>query len=184
METHKGLHIYFACDRSKLPDFVFDFLPPSYTVMHSKQNIEDCVQDQVRFWDLANPIDVYFTSGFGHPLRWTLHEFEPSTVELLAQYQYLQNTQTRQSVRFEKWSPPLGITKLEPSDDWHFNNYLDELMMDEHLTEFPFTCFEEELQFDNFQADLLALICQLYRTTFDQDVRHWSTAIVSIYHTD
>lgn len=152
-----------------------DFLPPSYTIMHSKQNIEDCVKSQVRSWDYTRPVEVCLTSGYGHPLRWILYEFEPATMELLGQYQYLQNIHTRQPERCEKWSPPLGITKLEPSDDWHFKNYLDDLMADEPLAEFPWICFEEESQIDDFQATMLAMICQLYRATRDLDVRDMLT---------
>jgi hypothetical protein len=138
--------------------------------MHSKQNIEDCVKDQVRGWDYTRPVEVCLTSGYGHPLRWILYEFEPATLELLGQYQYLQNVNTRQSERREKWSPPLGITKLEPSDEFHFKNYLDDLMADEPLAEFPWICFEEESLIDNFQATMLAMICELYRVTSDYDV--------------
>lgn len=110
----------------KLQDFVMDFLPPSYTVMHQKQGIEDCVHQQVQAWDHTRPVEVLLTSGYGHPLPWVLHEFKPATAELLKQYQYLQDVDTGQSVRFEKWSPPLGIIKLDPSHVWRFERYLDE----------------------------------------------------------
>jgi hypothetical protein len=153
----------------KLPDFVMDFLPPSHTLMHQKQGIEDCVHQQVRAWD-TRPVEVLLTSGYGHPLRWVLHEFKPATAELLKQYQYLQDVETGQSVRFEKWSPPLGIIKLDPSDIWHFEEYLDELMTVEHLPDLPWTCFEEESQFDDFQATMLDMICKLYLATTDRDV--------------
>lgn len=72
----------------KLPDFVIDFLPPSHTVMHQKQGIEDCVHQEVQAWDHTRPVEVLLTSGYGHPLRWVLHEFKPVTAELLKQYQY------------------------------------------------------------------------------------------------
>jgi hypothetical protein len=154
----------------KLPDFVMDFLPPSHTVMHQKQGIEDCVQKQVRAWDYTRPVEVLLTSGYGHPLLWELHEFEPATAELLRQYQYLQDVNTGQSVRFEKWSPPLGITKFEPSDVWQLERYVDELMTDEHLLKLPWICFEEESQFDRFQATMLDMICKLYLATIDRNV--------------
>lgn len=128
------------------------------------------MKDQVRGWDFARPVEVYLTSGYGHPLRWVLYEFEPATMDLLGQLQYLQNVHTRQSVRCEKWSPPLGITKLEPSDDWRMKNYLDELMTNEHLPDFAWRCFEEESQIDDFQASMLAMICELYENTRDPDV--------------
>jgi hypothetical protein len=147
-----------------------DFLPTSYTTMHTKQNIEDCVRYQVRGWDYTRPVEVHLTSGYGHPLRWTLYEFEPTTLELLGQFQYLQDVKTGQSVRCEKWSPPLGLTKLEPSDDYHFKNYLDELMADGVLVDFPWRCFEEESQINDFQATMLAMICELYQGTRDHEV--------------
>lgn len=154
----------------KLPHFVMDFLPPSHTAMHQKQGIEDCVQRHVQAWYYTRPVKVLLTSGYGHPLLWELHEFKPATAELLRQYQYLQDVETGQSVRFEKWSPPLGITKLEPSDIWRFERYLDELMSDEHLHDLPWTCFEEESRFGNFQASMLDMICKLYLATTDRDV--------------
>jgi len=144
--------------------------------MHSKQNIEDCVTDQVRSWNYQRPVEVCLTSGYGHPLKWVLYEFEPTTLELLGQYQYLQNVSTRQVERCEKWSPPLGITRLDSSDDCHFTNYLEELMADEPLAHFPWICFEEESQIDDFQATMLAMVCELYRETTDYDVCEQLTA--------
>ena len=154
----------------KLPDFVMDFLPPSHTVMHQKQGIEDCVQQEVRAWDRTRPVEVFLTSGYGHPLPWVLHEFHPETEELLQQFQYLQDVETGQSRRFEKWSPPLGIIRLDPSDVSRFERYVDELMTVEHLRDLPWTCFGEESQFDDFQATMLDMICKLYLTTLDPDV--------------
>ena len=154
----------------KLPDFMMDFLPPSHTVMHQKQGIEDCVQKEVQAWDHARPVKVLLTSGYGHSLLGVLHEFNPATEELLRQYQYLQDVETGQSVRFEKWSPPLGIIRLDPSDVWRFERYIDELMTVEHLRDLPWTCFEEESQFDDFQATMLDMICKLYLATIDRNV--------------
>jgi len=140
------------------------------TLMHQKQPIEDYVQEQVRGWLVHRPIDVYLTCGYGHALRWRLYEFDPSSIELLSQYQYLQHVGTRRSRRFEKYSPPLALMKLDPSDDSRFRTYLDELMEPQYLWEFAWTCFEEETQIDDFQACLLDLLCRLYQSTEDYDV--------------
>jgi hypothetical protein len=157
-----------------------DFLPTSYTAMHTKQNIEDCVRYQVHSWDYTRPVEVYLTSGYGHPLRWILYEFQPTTLELLGQFQYIQDVNTGQSIRCEKWSPPLGLTKLEPSDDYHFKNYLDELMTPEVLADFPWRCFEEESQINDFQATMLAMICELYQGTHDIEVCTLSVTLLKI----
>lgn len=140
------------------------------TLMHQKQTIEDCVTEQVIEWDFANPVDVYLTSGYGFPLVWRLHEFKPKTAELLGQFQYLQNVDTRTSTRFFRYSPPFGITKLETSDETHFKGYVEDLMADEYLMDFGWTCFEEETQIDDFQARLLDQICWLYLHATDYDV--------------
>lgn len=78
------------------------------------------MQEQVQAWDYTHPLKVILASGYGHPLHWVLYEFKPATAELLHQYQYLRDAKTGQSVCFEKWYPPLGMTKLEPSDGWKF----------------------------------------------------------------
>lgn len=191
MKISKGQTYFFDCDRSKLPDFVHDFLPreshplqyslkqttdcavqASMTLMHQKQTIEDCVNDQVVEWDQQSPIDVYLTSGYGPALRWKLYEFRPRTDELLGQFQYLQNPTTGRTQRYQKYSPPFGLLKLDSSDDMHFEEYLDQLMHPDYLWDLGWTCFEEETQVDEdcFQARMLDLMCKLYSDTLDYDV--------------
>ena len=142
------------------------------TLMHQKQTIEDCVNDQVLEWDLQSPLDVYLTSGYGPALRWKLYEFKPRTDELLGQFQYLQDPTTGVSRRFQKYSPPFGLIKLDSADDMHFENYLESLLSPEYLWDLGWTCFEEESQVDSdaFQARLMDLVCKLYTETHDYDV--------------
>lgn len=142
------------------------------TIMHQKQTIEDCVSSQVREWDLQNPIDIWFSCGYGPALRWKVCEFIPVTDDLLGQLQYLQNPTTGVSHRFTKYSPPFGLLKLDSGDSKHFDNYLEDLMSAQYLWDFGWTCFEEETQVDPsaFQARLLALLCDLYLETEDVDV--------------
>jgi len=140
------------------------------TLMHQKQTIEDCVNDQVLEWDVDNSVDVWLTSGYGPALRWKLYEFRPRSDELLRQYQYLQDLGTGRSIRYEKYSPPLGLRKLDTSDDAHFGKYLDDLLDPQYLWEFGATCFEEESQIEDFQATLLDLMCNLYLESRDSDV--------------
>ncbi|KAI7480476.1 hypothetical protein KC351_g6985 [Hortaea werneckii] len=176
----KGVSMFFPCDRSKLPDFVFDFLPPSMTWMHQKQTIEDCVKDQVLQWDLQNSRDVYLTCGYGPALPWKLYEFKPRTNELTGQFQYLQDPTTGTTVRHQKYAPPFGLTKLDTSDDRHFDTYLELLLRREYLWDFGWTCFEEETQIDDFQARLLELVCKLYTNAQDYDLRELLRKIIKM----
>lgn len=142
------------------------------TLMHQKQTIQDTVSDQVVEWDLDRPIDVYLESGYGPPLRWKLYEFKPRTRDLLGQFQYLQDPKTGTQQRIHKYSPPLGLSKLDATDDQHVEEYLKRLLEDDCLLDLGWSCFEEESQVDgeDFQATLLACMCELYTRTRDEDV--------------
>ena len=139
--------------------------------MHQKQTIEDTVAEQVLQWDKEHPITVYLTSGYGPPLRWSLHEFKPRTNDLLGQFQYLQDPATGRQTRYHKYSPPFGLLKLDSADDEYLNTYLDKLLTKDYLWDLGWTCFEEESQVDeeHFQASLVDCICTLYLNTPDQD---------------
>ncbi|KAK3067380.1 hypothetical protein LTR53_015790 [Teratosphaeriaceae sp. CCFEE 6253] len=169
--SQKGQQYYFGCDRSKLPDFVHDFLPPSMTGMHQKQSIEDYISNKVVKWDKDNSIDIWLTCGYGPALPWKLYEFEPRDEEPCWQLQYLQDPDTRQQVSSRKYSPPFGLLKLDLSDDAHFDWYMDQLLHAKHLWEFGWTCFEEETQVDDFQARLLQAMCDLSMQTQDEELR-------------
>jgi len=151
------------------------------TLMHQKQTIEDTVNSQVSVWDVGKSVDVFFTSGYGPALRWTLYEFKPKTDELLWQYQYLQDPETGKCHRYQKYSPPLGLRKLDTSDDTHFDKYLNDLLDPHYLWEFGSICFEEETQVNDFQACLLELMCDLYIETQDVEVTFliWSVHVLT-----
>ena len=70
----------------------------------------------------------------------------------------------------EKQAQAFGLMKIDTSDDEHFENYMRELLLPQHLSDFGWTCFEEESQVDEFQAQLLQLMCDLCTTTTDPDV--------------
>ncbi|KAK3621587.1 hypothetical protein LTR56_022694 [Elasticomyces elasticus] len=171
VRSQRGQTYFFGCDRSKLPDFVYDFLPPSMTGMHQKQSIEDYVAHNVVRWDGDNSIDIWLTCGYGPALRWKLYEFQPRDDEPCWQFQYLQDPITRQQIQIKKYSPPFGLMKLETSDDAHFDGYLEQLLHPQHLADFGWTCFEEETEVDDFQARLLQAICDLATGTQDDELR-------------
>jgi hypothetical protein len=67
--------------------------------------------------------------------------------------------------------------KLDASDDSHFDEYLDTLLLDRHLKDLGWTCFEEESQVDDdqFQARLLDQMCVLYVRTGDPEASPFNT---------
>lgn len=142
------------------------------TLMHQKQSIEDTVSAEVRTWHGDNGIDIYLSTGYGPPLVWRLYEFEAKTPELLNQLQFYQNPDTRQSTVTNKYSPPYGLLKIDPSDDRHFEAYLEQLLERNTLENFGWVCYQEESLVDEgeFQEKLLDGICTLYLDTRDVSV--------------
>ncbi|KAK3046092.1 hypothetical protein LTR09_012385 [Extremus antarcticus] len=151
---------------------IFHATGPSYqtlcTTFYLKQTIEDTVRDQVLLWH-HNGVEVHLTSGYGPPLKWKLHQFMPRTNDLL----YSQNPDTRQLQSVKKYSPPLGLMKLEASDDEHLEAHLTELLQRQFLVDFGWACFEEEslVDPDHFQARLLDQMCSLFLGTQDMTIR-------------
>ncbi|KAF2767432.1 hypothetical protein EJ03DRAFT_353055 [Teratosphaeria nubilosa] len=167
----KGRIMYFPCDRSKLTELRHDFLPTSFTSCHQKQPLLDQVGKEVAQWDEQNGIDVYLTSAYGPALRWKVYEFVPRDRQHLIQYQYLQDVQTGHVHRYEKYSPPFGLTKLDSSDEHHFETYLDRLMHPNFLWNFGWIFYAEEDEIDDFLPRLVEMLCNLYQQTLDADLQ-------------
>lgn len=140
--------------------------------MHERHSIEDTVRREVCEWRQDNPIDVYFTTGYGPPLRWRVYEFRPNTTELLEQLQYFQDPDTGISKAYRKYSPPFGLLKLDSDDSKRVESYLEELMTEAYLGDLGWVCFEEENEVDEsaFQCQVLNLMCKLYLETQDSKV--------------
>ncbi|KAK4615346.1 hypothetical protein CLAFUW4_10292 [Fulvia fulva] len=168
----KGQIQYFECDRSKLPDFVHEFLPPSMTIFHQKQPIEDLVKSQVLRWDKEHQLDLYLSVQYGEPLVWRCYEFIPRTPDIITQYQYFRD-HTGQQIRRVKYSPPFGLLKIDTSDDHYFHAYLERLMQPKYLEGLASTIYEEEYAIDpqEVQAQLLHAMCILYLSTSDATLR-------------
>jgi hypothetical protein len=63
--SRRGQQRLLNHDKSRLTDLMMAVLPRSFN----------------KAWDHTRPVEVFFTSGYGHPLPWVLHEFEPRRIE-------------------------------------------------------------------------------------------------------
>ncbi|KAF7185484.1 Satratoxin biosynthesis SC3 cluster transcription factor SAT20 [Pseudocercospora fuligena] len=173
MRSQRGQNYYFGCERSKLPDFVIDFLPPSLCFDHTKAVLEDTVRTEVVGWHRENSIDVYLSCGYGPPLRWKLTEFTPKSQKLLWQLQYFQDPRTGRSMHRRKYAPPYGLVKLDGVDDANFDDYLKDLLEPFHLNELgpSFYAEENEVDQDMFQCRVLDMMSRLYIGTGDDKLK-------------
>lgn len=139
-------------------------------MIHHKNTIEDTVKDEVVRWKGA--VTIILTAGFGPDLTWEAYEFEPRSDDLLLQYQFFINEQTRTMERRDKWSPPLGIKELG-REERAFEAYLDEILHTErHLLDFAEVCYVSESSHETFQEDLLTSMCHLYFAAEEPEVGH------------
>lgn len=173
MRASKGQTYYFDCDRSKLPDFVAEFLPESLLFEHQKQGIESFVSSAVAHWHVDNCIDVYLSSGYGPPLRWRLYEFTPKDNEFLFQLQMVQDPQSRRSLTREKYSPPYGLMRIDSVDDRNYESYLEDLLHPQWLAQLGESAYAEENLVDDgmFQCKVLDLMCTLHINTPDETLK-------------
>lgn len=161
-----------------------DLAQAPLTLNHQRQTIEDYVSDSVLRWDQERPITLYFTSGYGPLLRWTVYEFQPRDEDPIFQCQYFRDSVTGTLTRHHRYSPPLGLLRLDQSDEQYISGYLDLLLRPQYLCDLGWQCFLEETELDPgaFQANLLTFMCELYENTDDEDVRGLkaSTLVVHI----
>lgn len=140
------------------------------TSIHQRDSVEDALANDINSWKPSNRFEITMTIGWGKPLLWKVCEFTPKNPGALIQYQYFQDPKTRQMTRFEKFSPPLAIEKLE-SEHRHFEDYLESLYDEEQLHDFSEMCYASESRHETFQEELLDLICKLYLAQGDRDER-------------
>ncbi|PIA90449.1 hypothetical protein CB0940_11232 [Cercospora beticola] len=173
MRAARGQTYYFGCDRSKLPEFVHEFLPASLLHDHQKQSIETFVSSEVVHWHVDNCIDVYLSSGYGPPLPWKLYEFTPRNLEFLYQLQATQDPQSMRTITKKKYSPPYGLLKIDSVDDRNYEAYLEDLLQPQWLKELGESAYAEENLVDEgmFQCKVLDLMCQLYIGTSDRTLK-------------
>ncbi|KAI5358584.1 hypothetical protein Slin14017_G108670 [Septoria linicola] len=173
MRSARGQAYFFDCDRSKLPEFVVEFLPASLLHEHQKQSIETFVSREVGRWHTDNPIDVYLSSGYGPPLLWRLYEFTPHSNDFLWQLQVTQDPSSRRSITTHKYSPPYGLMRIDSVDDRNYESYLEDLLHPHWLKELGESAYAEENLVDDqqFQCKVLDLLCKLYVSTLDATLK-------------
>lgn len=159
------MQLFGTCDRTKLPEFIKDFLPESVSYMHQIHTVTKEIQQNVnkdfdRFFD--QDINVSLSIGFGPPLNWKLREFKASDQAFLKQSQYVHNSESGESMLNEKWSPPLRVERFDSIDIGNFERYLDQLLEPDVLKRLGVNFYKAESKMDRepekFQATLLQLI--------------------------
>jgi hypothetical protein len=173
MRANQGQTYYFGCERSKLPDFVKEFLPEWLLIDHQKHSVESFVSREVVHWHVDNCIEVYLSSGYGPPLPWRLYEFTPRNNETLFQVQAIQDPQSRRSLTTQKYSPPYGLMRIDSVDDRNYQSYLEDLLHPQWLTQLGESAYAEENHVDDgmFQCKVLDFMCTLYVHTSDRTLK-------------
>jgi hypothetical protein len=147
------------CSRMHLQDLVHQFLPATMNRQHRREEILSFAKKSLGFWRADAPIQVQLTSlGLGH-FTWDLHEYEPSSQDLLLQKRYKVGVSGNWQ-RVEKRSPPLAVKQVNFGHMHKLEEYVDSII-DRHLETFQQQVYygEEDAVFQN---ELLQALCTLY----------------------
>ncbi|KAI4836047.1 hypothetical protein E4T44_07727 [Aureobasidium sp. EXF-8845] len=171
-----SLHM-LPCSRMHLQDLVHQFLPATMNRQHRREEILSFAKKSLGFWRADAPIQVQLTSlGLGH-FTWDLHEYEPSSQDLLLQKRYKVGISGTWQ-RIEKRSPPLAVKQVNFGHMHKLEDYVDNII-DRHLE-----TFQEQVYYGEadavFQNELLRALCTLYTSlpssdddkTLKGDLRH------------
>ncbi|KAI4841840.1 hypothetical protein E4T44_07655 [Aureobasidium sp. EXF-8845] len=154
------------------------FLPATMNRQLRREEILSFAKKSLGFWRADAPIQVQLTSlGLGH-FTWDLHEYEPSSQDLLLQKRYkvgISGTWQRVETR----SPPLAVKQVNFGHMHKLEEYVDNII-DRHLETFQQQVYygEEDAVFQN---ELLRALCTLYTSlpssdddnkTLKSDLRH------------
>ncbi|THW96676.1 hypothetical protein D6D15_00907 [Aureobasidium pullulans] len=162
-----SLHM-LPCSRMHLSDLVHQFLPATMNRQHRREEIISFAKKSLRSWKTEAPIQVYLTSlGLGH-FAWDLHEFEPSSQDLLLQKRYKVGISGTWQ-RIEKRSPPLALKQVNFSQTQRLDDYVDNIV-EQYLEDFQNQAYYgEEDSCAMFQSELLRALCSLYISLPDEE---------------
>lgn len=162
-----SLHM-LPCSRIHLQELVHQFLPATMNRQHRREEILSFAKKSLGFWRQDSPIQVHLTSlGLGH-FTWDLHEYEPSSQDLLLQKRYKVGISGNWQ-RVDKRSPPLAVKQVNFGHMHKLEDYVDNII-DRHLEMFQQQLYYgEEDSTAVFQNELLQALCSLYHSLPDED---------------
>lgn len=131
------------------------------------------VHERLSGWHDDHAMTVELATGIGPTFKVSAHEFVPKAndQEPLIQCQYLQDKYTHKMVLHTKYTPPLGLRKLDEDDENNINQYVEACMEPEVLRTFSGRCFSEEsINSSDFQELLLQAMIDLFCATNDSTV--------------
>jgi len=162
-----SLHM-LPCSRIHLQELVHQFLPATMNRQHRREEILAFAKKSLGFWRQDAPIQVHLTSlGLGNFI-WNLHEYEPSSQDLLLQKRYKVGISGTWQ-RIEKRSPPLAVKQVNFGHMHKLEEYVDNII-DRHLAMFQQQIYYgEEDSTAVFQNELLQALCSLYTSLPDED---------------
>ncbi|KAH0284904.1 hypothetical protein M436DRAFT_58750 [Aureobasidium namibiae CBS 147.97] len=162
-----SLHM-LPCSRIHLQELVHQFLPATMNKQHRREEILAFAKKSLGSWRQDAPIQVHLTSlGLGN-FSWDLHEYEPSSQDLLLQKRYKMGIAGTWQ-RIEKRSPPLAVKQVNFGHMHKLEEYVDNII-DRHLAMFQQQIYYgEEDSTAAFQNELLQALCSLYTSLPDED---------------
>jgi len=148
-----------GCDRTKLTELKPYFIPAVITRIHEPQVLKQFCAQHIKRWSGVS-IKLKFNVIWTLPaLECEVYEFEPKTQELLRQFQYITDPETRRRTRVEKASPPLAMVQIDHEDRQKYDKYVT-MIVEEHLEKFAERLYD--IESEDFPTRLYRLMVRFH----------------------
>jgi len=148
-----------GCDRTKLTELKPFFTPAVITRIHEPHVLKEFCALHIKRWSGVS-IKLKFNVIWTLPaLECEVYEFEPKTPELLRQFQYFVDPDTRRLSRVEKVSPPLAMVQIEHEDRQKYDKYVS-MIVEKHLDKFAERLYD--IESEDFPTRLYRLMVRFH----------------------
>jgi len=148
-----------GCDRTKLTELKPFFTPAVITRIHEPHILKDFCAQHIKRWSGVS-IKLKFNVIWTLPaLECEVYEFEPKTQELLRQFQYFVDPDTRRLSRVEKVSPPLAMVQIDHEDRRKYDKYVS-MIVEKHLDKFAERLYD--IESEDFPTRLYRLMVRFH----------------------
>ena len=148
-----------GCDRTKLTELKPFFTPAVITRIHEPHVLKEFCAEHIKRWSgvsIKLKLNVIWTLP---ALECEVYEFEPKTPELLRQFQYFVDPDTRRLSRVEKVSPPLAMVQIEHEDRQKYDKFLS-MIVEKHLDKFAERLYD--IESEDFPTRLYRLMVRFH----------------------
>lgn len=149
------------------------------TLYHSKGCLDNYRKETALEWIDQSSRIILVDTGYGPPLSVRTCEYLPRLRQDAQVQHHLQWLPNKKGVFERQWqyNLPIGLMKLDATDQINFDEHMEKLLAPEYLSTLPKAFYQTNSTSDDFCKQLLGMLCRLREHTADEKVRSLATGI-------